>query len=258
MLGFSGFSSQLVGVVKRFADRQQDFASDVKAEQAMHGIAPTAWQSFARPVKRAVKRSVERTVKRSVRLVGLVVIALLVTNCHQGWCAPGQNLGGKPTAISAAPSNNSGVVSPDNFQLPIRLGYSAASKFPEIIAKLFCYCGCDQANNHDSLLTCFRSDHGADCQICQEEAIVASQLASRACSLKEIQAKIESSFGKKYPFKQPSAALKKYREGLAAKGIQIAIPARQANSSGSQGAAQNLSGHKPGACCADGEGKKKK
>lgn len=160
-------------------------------------------------------------------------------------------------AISAAPSNNSGVVSPDNFQLPIRLGYSAAAKFPDIISKLFCYCGCDQANNHDSLLTCFRSDHGADCQICQEEAIVASQLASRSCSLKEIQAKIESSFGKKYPFKQPSAYLKKYREGLAAQGIPIAVPSRLGGAGGSQSAGQGASGHKPGACCAESEGKKK-
>lgn len=210
-----------------------------------------------RSVMPGTANSGKRFFYRGIGVTLLFVFIALSMNCHRGWCSPRQGLGASPTAISAAPSNNSGVVSPDNFQLPIRLGYSAAAKFPGIVAKLFCYCGCDQANNHDSLLTCFRSDHGADCQICQEEAIVASQLASRSCSLKEIQAKIESSFGKKYPFKQPSATLKKYREGLAAQGIPIAVPSRLAGAGGSQSAGQSVGGHKPGACCAESEGKKK-
>ena len=42
-----------------------------------------------------------------------------------------------------------------------RLAYMAAHKYPQLMDKIFCYCGCDQApNNHKSLLSCYTDRHG--------------------------------------------------------------------------------------------------
>ena len=56
------------------------------------------------------------------------------------------------------------------------VGYQAAQQCPEIVAKLFCYCGCDLSDEHTSLLDCFTSTHGADCPICTDEAVIALQM----------------------------------------------------------------------------------
>ena len=93
------------------------------------------------------------------------------------------------------------------------LGYAAAEQCPEIIAKLFCYCGCDGKEfSHTSLLDCFTCDHGADCQICTDEALIAAQMKKQGKSIPEIQKVIDDRYEKEYPFEQPTPAYKNYRE----------------------------------------------
>jgi hypothetical protein len=53
--------------------------------------------------------------------------------------------------------------------------------------------------------------HGADCHICQEEALQALRMNRDGSSVADIQKQIDSEYSMKYPFKDESAALKKYR-----------------------------------------------
>jgi hypothetical protein len=72
--------------------------------------------------------------------------------------------------------------------------YAYARQHPEVLDGLHCYCDCARNFNHRSLLTCFESDHGADCQICLREAVIAGQLTAQGRSLDEIRATIDGMF----------------------------------------------------------------
>jgi hypothetical protein len=73
--------------------------------------------------------------------------------------------------------------------------YAAARSAPAVLDGVYCHCDCSQHAGHRSLLTCFESDHGAYCDICMGEAVLAAQLAARGTSLQEIRAAIDARFG---------------------------------------------------------------
>lgn len=101
------------------------------------------------------------------------------------------------------------VLDPNKYFGKAKIGYMAAQACPEICEKLFCYCGCDVTDEHDSLLDCFTTDHGVDCYICQEEAVIALKMKKEGKSLGEIQKAIDAKFEKMNPF-DPTDKLKKY------------------------------------------------
>lgn len=39
--------------------------------------------------------------------------------------------------------------------------YQVAHEIPEVLDKLYCYCGCDKSVGHKSLLSCFTDSHAA-------------------------------------------------------------------------------------------------
>ena len=110
------------------------------------------------------------------------------------------------------------VLSPDKMVGRAALGYAAAKEVPDICSKLFCYCGCDTSEEpgHTCLLDCFTCDHGVDCTVCQDEAIIALDLKKKGKSLREIQKQIDEAFQTLYPWEKPTPALEKYRESLKA------------------------------------------
>lgn len=73
--------------------------------------------------------------------------------------------------------------------------YAAARAAAGTIDGVYCHCDCSKHAGHRSLLTCFESEHGAYCDICMVEAIMAAQLAGRGTSLQEIRAAIDARFG---------------------------------------------------------------
>lgn len=73
--------------------------------------------------------------------------------------------------------------------------YAAARAAPAALDGVYCYCDCSKHSGHRSLLTCFESEHGAYCDICMGEAVLARQLAARGTSLQEIRAAIDARFG---------------------------------------------------------------
>ena len=78
------------------------------------------------------------------------------------------------------------TLNPDQFQGATRQAYTVAQEHPELLAQLHCYCGCEQHDGHKSLLDCFRSTHGATCEICVGEAVTASQLADNGMPVEQI------------------------------------------------------------------------
>lgn len=73
--------------------------------------------------------------------------------------------------------------------------YEAARASAATLDGVYCHCDCSKHAGHRSLLTCFESDHGAYCDICMGEAMLASQLAARGTSLQDIRTAIDRQFG---------------------------------------------------------------
>jgi hypothetical protein len=73
--------------------------------------------------------------------------------------------------------------------------YAAARNGPQVLDGVYCHCECAKHFGHRSLLTCFESDHGAQCDICIGEALLATELAARGRSLADIRRAIDDRFG---------------------------------------------------------------
>ena len=57
--------------------------------------------------------------------------------------------------------------------------YALAAKIKPVLYQQPCYCYCDRHQGHKSLLDCFVSTHGSECDVCQKEAVLAYQLTKR-------------------------------------------------------------------------------
>lgn len=77
----------------------------------------------------------------------------------------------------------------------VREAYAAARNAPQVLDGIFCHCQCARTFGHRSLLTCFESDHGAGCDICMGEAMLATELAVRGGTLQQIRHAIDDRFG---------------------------------------------------------------
>jgi hypothetical protein len=57
--------------------------------------------------------------------------------------------------------------------------YAIAAKIKPILYQQPCYCYCDRHAGHKSLLDCYVSTHGSECDVCQKEAVLAYQLTKK-------------------------------------------------------------------------------
>ncbi len=97
-----------------------------------------------------------------------------------------------PSAGSLAPS-----LAPERFTGRARDAYRAVREIPETIAQLPCYCYCDTNFNHKSLHSCFEDDHGSECRICIDEALLAYQLQKeRNMTPAQIREQVIAKYGK--------------------------------------------------------------
>lgn len=141
------------------------------------------------------------------------------------------------------------------------IGYASAKACPEVVEKLFCYCGCDETDKHSSLLDCFTSTHGLDCHICQEEAVLALKLHKDGVSIPDIQKAIDDKYRQDYPFAEETATYKRYKAThyLSGGSSDVKFGTEIAGPELSEGATHKLKpGKKVGKCCAAGEHDKAK
>lgn len=75
-----------------------------------------------------------------------------------------------------------------------RPAYAAASKYPETIDGIHCFCGCEDSPNlrHASLLTCFTTLHATGCEICRGEAELAGKMKGEGSADDEIKKVVEA------------------------------------------------------------------
>jgi hypothetical protein len=73
--------------------------------------------------------------------------------------------------------------------------YAAARTVPGVLDGTYCHCDCAEHAGHRSLLTCFESEHGAYCDICIGEALLAERMSSEGRSLDEIRQAVDRQFG---------------------------------------------------------------
>ena len=88
------------------------------------------------------------------------------------------------------------TLSPELFTGNTKLAYTAAKEIPQTLAQLPCYCHCDRGHNHKSLHSCFESEHGENCGICINEALMAYNLQKQGVAVSEIRRKIIAAYGK--------------------------------------------------------------
>src|SRR3982074_1200131 len=68
--------------------------------------------------------------------------------------------------------------------------YALAAKIKPVLYQQPCYCYCDRNAGHKSLLDCYASEHGSQCDICQKEAVLAYQLTQKGKTPAQIRAAI--------------------------------------------------------------------
>ena len=86
------------------------------------------------------------------------------------------------------------TLDPQAFEGEARETYRIAREHPELLAKLHCYCRCDERLGHRNLLDCYRDNHAASCGICMGEARDADQMAKEGTSVEQIRETLKARY----------------------------------------------------------------
>ncbi len=68
--------------------------------------------------------------------------------------------------------------------------YTVAGRVKKVLYQQPCYCHCDRAVGHGSLLDCYVSQHGSHCDICQKEVFYSYEQARKGQTPAQIRAGI--------------------------------------------------------------------
>ena len=104
--------------------------------------------------------------------------------CLAGRCCCAGRADAETVAANAAQQRL--TLDPNQFIGPVKQAYTIAEKNPALLAQLHCYCGCDKAEGHQSLLDCYRGMHGASCEICTAEALMAKRMSEQGSPVDQI------------------------------------------------------------------------
>jgi hypothetical protein len=72
----------------------------------------------------------------------------------------------------------------------IRNVYTLAGRIKPVLYQQPCYCYCDRHQGHKSLLDCFASTHGSECDVCLKEAVLSYELTKKGKTPPQIRAAI--------------------------------------------------------------------
>lgn len=81
----------------------------------------------------------------------------------------------RPSGVNDA----SRVLDPDQFNRErVRRTYQIAKEIPQVLNKLYCWCGCQERGNPPmrSNLECFETRMSVQCGVCQQTALIAWQM----------------------------------------------------------------------------------
>lgn len=87
----------------------------------------------------------------------------------------------------------------------VKEAYAYAAEHPETVSYIPCYCGCGQHSGHRSSHDCFVArhsgssvaydQHGANCDMCVDAALMTRDLLAQGKSLKEARAAVVKKYG---------------------------------------------------------------
>lgn len=102
---------------------------------------------------------------------------------------------GDQTADSAQLSKAADVLSPSLFSdEKTRAAYQTAKDIPEVLEQIPCFCGCLSNFGHKNNLFCFKDQHGAGCNMCQDIALDARKMHDQGMSIAQIQERIKTKY----------------------------------------------------------------
>ena len=114
--------------------------------------------------------------------------------CIAGHCCCAGRAEAETVAANAAQGRL--TLDPNQFIGPVKQAYIVAEKNPALLAQLHCYCGCDKTDGHQNLLDCYRGRHGATCEICTEEALLAQRMSEQGSPIDQIRDAIRRNFAR--------------------------------------------------------------
>ena len=101
------------------------------------------------------------------------------------------------TETSVQLSQSDGVLSPTIFDdAKTRAAYQTAKDIPEVLEQLPCFCGCMSHFGHKNNLFCFKDQHGAGCDLCQDIALDARKMHDQGMSIAQIQEQIKAKYSR--------------------------------------------------------------
>jgi len=107
---------------------------------------------------------------------------------------------GEQSDDSAVRSKSAGVLSPTLFNdEKTRAAYQVAKDIPEVLEQLPCFCGCMTSYGHKNNLFCFKDQHGAGCDLCQNIALDARKMHDEGMSIAQIQDNIKAKYSRYQP-----------------------------------------------------------
>jgi hypothetical protein len=122
-------------------------------------------------------------------VIGAIVIGLVAIAGLGAWHL-------RATADASGGDASVGLTQdPQLYQGDTRQAYIVARDHPELLAQLDCYCGCEEHEGHKNLLDCFRTNHGAGCDICVGEAVTAGQMLSQGTPVDQIREALRARYG---------------------------------------------------------------
>src|SRR5260370_2476537 len=84
------------------------------------------------------------------------------------------------------------TMDPTQFDNPVvKNAYALAAKVRRVLYQQPCYCHCDRAHGHTSLLNCFTTTHGSMCNVCMGEALYSYEETRRGKTPTQIRADIQ-------------------------------------------------------------------
>lgn len=121
----------------------------------------------------------------SVLSVGLIMFGMSGWPRHSAHPEPRADAGAAHVLHGAAVPHAAGAAE----------SYAAARDIPAVLDGMRCFCSCGASLGHRSLLSCFEDEHGAYCQVCQDEALIAREIIVRGGTLQKARQAVDRRFG---------------------------------------------------------------
>ena len=118
--------------------------------------------------------------------VFFIVSPLVIASCGKDAVDPSALRGGETRE----------TLPPVYFTGEVAMSYAVAKEIPEILDSLHCYCECKKNLGHKSLLTCYVTEHATNCDLCIDEALMASRLHKEGYDAVSIRKAVDGEFSR--------------------------------------------------------------